>query len=425
MPGNADSVTKENLIDAAVTSSLNDNLTERKLHVDDKASKSVEKSVNTKLSASKNKQTSGKIVETPKDLPNERMTLSENTKNKVTVTNPKKSKSVLIKQDNLKRNEDKKTKTNHKEANVETVVDKKSKKVRNDKIDKQKSADKKTAKSEDSKSNNKQKVAVKKSEPKTAKIKTEPSKTLKKNKSASLMSKNKKAVATVKANKAKVDEKLKIEQSADKKLSKKSKTVSKTQSLKPLKPEVDAKKQSSKTELVAKKQAVTPSDSYADLFEKAKESLKEIERTINVVYKKYFESQNNFKHTNAELISATHEYLQALFMLDIAERGINEQQLQFIYSLLKKADLFEGVNGFKQVFEKARRIVKKVPLSFYCFVAVDKSAQQNLSSEFINSVYEIYTLLYKLQSKINIKKKKELLAELINFAKQRGVLIND
>ena len=176
---------------------------------------------------------------------------------------------------------------------------------------------------------------------------------------------------------------------------------------------------------VVESKAKSTTLNYEIAFKAAKELLKGIERNVNSVYKRYFENQSGFKHTSADLLKDMHEYLQALFMAEATANGANEGQLQFIYSLLRKADLFEGVNGFKQLFEKSKRVLSKVPVAYYCFVAVDKGKKQNLSSYFINSVYGIYTLLSKLQIKSNVKKKKELLANLIAFAKERGVLIND
>ena len=165
---------------------------------------------------------------------------------------------------------------------------------------------------------------------------------------------------------------------------------------------------------------------YDVLFKNAKEHLKLIERDITAIYKRYFEKQNLYKFMKLpELLSGLHEYLQAMFMLETVERGANEKQLQFIYSLFKRADLFEGVSGFKQLFIKCRRVLAIVPTAFSCLVAVDKTHDQNFSSVFINSVYGIYTQITQLQTNTKIKKKRELLANLITFAKERGVIIND
>ena len=176
----------------------------------------------------------------------------------------------------------------------------------------------------------------------------------------------------------------------------------------------------------AKSNGLDYTGDYFEIFGKAKALLAEVEQTVSGVYSRYFASKAEFKYSELQLISGIHEYLQALFMTESVKSGeLSEMQLQFVYSLFIKADIFSGLTSLNQFMEKGKMVLEKTPMAFMCLVAVDRHKDQGLSSLFIKSVYGIYTLLNQLQPSKKLKTKKELLAGLISAMQAQGVLYND
>ncbi|MBQ7408703.1 MAG: hypothetical protein IJW13_05490 [Clostridia bacterium] len=143
---------------------------------------------------------------------------------------------------------------------------------------------------------------------------------------------------------------------------------------------------------------------------------------VGGLFERYF-ANSSFGHTFVEVESDLHTYVQAL-LLDCAmsKENQNEQEFDFIYSLLDKADVFAQTSSIEQAKEKIKGILAKIPLAVLITVAVDVKLKTSETKNLISGIYSVYKLACIL-TESEIIQKERLFNCVINFAESQGVVV--
>lgn len=164
--------------------------------------------------------------------------------------------------------------------------------------------------------------------------------------------------------------------------------------------------------------------SLDDAIIQGKELLAQIHLQIEKIYSEHF-AGSAFGYSLNEVASDIEKYLQATLLV-CASKGkeLSEKEVDFIWAVLTRANVFEGTSSINQALEKAEILTKVNPHAVLLTVAVDKFYKKNETAILLTNIYDLYLLSCRLE-KTKIIDKKQLLAVQFNFAQAQGVNIND
>lgn len=161
-----------------------------------------------------------------------------------------------------------------------------------------------------------------------------------------------------------------------------------------------------------------------DAIEKGKLLLSEIHMQIQTIYNEHF-SNSAFAYSLNDVANDVEKYMQALLILRASTgKELCEKELDFIWAVLSRANIFEGTNSLDEVLDKANIITRVNPHAVLLTVAVDKFYKKSETDKLLTKIYDLYLLSCSLV-KTNIIDKKQLLEAQIKFAQAQGVNIND
>ncbi len=161
-----------------------------------------------------------------------------------------------------------------------------------------------------------------------------------------------------------------------------------------------------------------------DAINQGKSLIKEIHLQIADIYKEHF-ANSAFAYSLNEVANDLERYLQALLLLSCStNKKLSEEEMNFIWAVLSRANVFEGSSSFEESLDKAKILTRVNPHALLLTVAVDKFYKKDQTTKLLTKVYDLYLLSCSLKN-TKIIDKKQLLEAQYNFALAQGVNIND
>lgn len=155
---------------------------------------------------------------------------------------------------------------------------------------------------------------------------------------------------------------------------------------------------------------------------RGKNILLAMQTKIANLYQTYF-SNTSISYTAKEIVLDLENYLQALLLVaSTKNKELQESEMNFIWSVLYHADIFEGTNSIEEAITKAKNIVDKNPQCLMLTVGVDRYYEKNETKALFVNIYNLYLVTCAVSGALPIKKE-ELFAQQINFARAQGVII--